>query len=105
MIHRRKTFLFPLTLLVLALACSPLLAASHEEHQHKSHQHEGHQHPMKAEAATEAGEAPVFAATPAPRLRPPPGLAGRCFFVQWWRSPIIAGRTVPIVACGGATAH
>jgi hypothetical protein len=71
MIHGKKTLITPLTLLVLALTCSPLLAASHEGHQHKSHQHEGHQHPMKAAAAAEAGEAPVFAAMPAPGKKVP----------------------------------
>jgi hypothetical protein len=56
MIHGKMISIFPLTLLALALTCSPLLAASHEEHQH---------HP-KAEAATEHGEAPVFAPMPGP---------------------------------------
>ena len=61
MIHRRRFFLFPLALLALALATSPLLAASHAEHQHGEHQHH-----MKAEAAADTGQEPVFSAMPAP---------------------------------------
>jgi hypothetical protein len=66
MIHRRRFFLFPLALLALALATSPLLAASHAEHQHG-----GHQHHMKAEAAAGAEQEPVFAAMPAPGKKVP----------------------------------
>jgi hypothetical protein len=65
MTHSTRIFLFPLTLLALALTCSPLLAASHE-----GHQHGGHQHPMKAEAAGGA-EQPVFATMAAPGKKVP----------------------------------
>jgi len=66
MIHGKMISRFPLTLFVLALTCSPLLAASHEEHQHG-----GHEHHMKAAAAAETGEEPVFTAMPAPGKKVP----------------------------------
>lgn len=56
---------FILTLIILTLAGSPLLAASHAEHQHG-----GQQHHMKAEAA-ETGQQPVYTAMPAPGKKVP----------------------------------
>jgi hypothetical protein len=61
MIRRKNIFLFPLTLLALILAYSPLEAGSHE----------GHQHHQKPEAAAESGESPVFAPMPGPGKKVP----------------------------------
>lgn len=66
MTRGKKTFIFPLTLLALVLAYSPLRAGSHVEHQH----------PMKAEAAAETVESPVFAAMPGPGKKVPIGNDG-----------------------------
>lgn len=70
MIRVRITCIFPLTLLLLALAYTPLLAASHE----------GHQHHMKSEAAAETGQEPVFAVMPGPGKKVPLGNGGYLIF-------------------------
>jgi hypothetical protein len=66
MSRSKKIFLFPLTLLALLLAYSPLLADSHE----------GHQHHPKAPATHAAGQGPVFAAMPGPGKKVPIGSNG-----------------------------
>ncbi|MBC7962522.1 MAG: FixH family protein [Steroidobacteraceae bacterium] len=56
MIQANKTFVIPLTLLALALPCSPLHASSHEGRQ---------------TSTSQTGQAPVFAAMPGPGKKVP----------------------------------
>jgi hypothetical protein len=70
MIRSKLTFVFPLALLALALATSPLLAASHEEHQHH----------MQTDAAAGAEQETVFAAMPGPGEKVPIGNGGHLIY-------------------------